>query len=619
MDAFEPYWQHVGPDTIFIGHSVGAVFALRIIEKATEPIAGTILLAPFVSAVAHQGINLVTATFINDDLSWKQIHDKAGNVLIFYGQGDPYIDYEESKEVANLLGTDLNKLEGAGHFDAASGVLATPFLVEAVQYVLNPKANDTQDAVDILNKEFDTAGIDVELSADEMIARETQSEIQQMNAEGGAPHPARLPKDDAYTSQQVENEMDTTTYYNDIVKTINTASAQDMAGMLRDERERERITKHNRKSRTSNWVYVLLGILLLGLAGYVAVRAFVFGQTPLSVPFIQSSEQQLRYASLIPVDRETTIQITDNVFDNRENVLLRVRNSYFDDEGKLDQIIPIDAESSQRMTLGTLMARFEVMLPESMNLAMDPDWMWGRLGGFDNYYFIYQKIGSFDRAFQGTREWERNMIKDLEEVLNIPDDVKQPRLYDFGFVDEVYESIPVRVLYAPRVTVREDIELVETRLSQERDRHTLPASTLNAIRLITGTEIIFSQADPFLEKLSVGDIIVASPSIKNDAFIREVNDISLQNGELVVSVSDVDPAELSPEAPEGAQVKRTVDPETGEVVYLSQEQKITKSYDEGEPVRILMYGFISDTELLIATHPDVFQSIIEAQSKDARE
>jgi len=296
-----------------------------------------------------------------------------------------------------------------------------------------------------------------------------------------------------------------------------------------------------------------------------------------------------------------------------------VRNSYFENAGKIDQIVPVDVGTSQRMTFGTLMARFEVMLPESMNLAMDPNWMWGRLGGFDNYYFVYQKIGSFDRAFQGTREWERNMVKDLEEVLNIPDDVKQPRLYDIAFVDEVYESIPVRVLYAPRVTVREDVELVETQLNESHDRHTLPISSLNAIRVVTDDEIIFSQADPFLEKLAVDDIIVASPSAKNNAFIRKVNDIRLRAGELVVSVSDVDPSVLSPEAPEGAQVKRTIDPETGEVVYLAQEQKITKTYEEGEQVRILMYGFISDTELLIATHPDVFQTVIEAQSKDARE
>jgi len=165
MDAFEPYWQHVGPETIFIGHSVGAVFVLRLIEKATEPIAGTILLAPFVSPVSHQGINLVTATFVNDDLSWKQIHDKAGNVLVFHGQDDPYIDYEESKEVANLLGVEMNELEGAGHFDTASGVVVTPFLIEAVDYVINPKMSDTEEAVDVLNKEFDTAGIDVEWEA----------------------------------------------------------------------------------------------------------------------------------------------------------------------------------------------------------------------------------------------------------------------------------------------------------------------------------------------------------------------------------------------------------------------------------------------------------------------
>lgn len=43
FDVLKSYEQHINEDTIFIGHSLGGIFTLRVLEKLTHPIKGAFL------------------------------------------------------------------------------------------------------------------------------------------------------------------------------------------------------------------------------------------------------------------------------------------------------------------------------------------------------------------------------------------------------------------------------------------------------------------------------------------------------------------------------------------------------------------------------------------------
>lgn len=51
LKTFEPYQKQVNDQTVFIGHSMGATLALRLLEKRTTPILASILAAPSMAEI----------------------------------------------------------------------------------------------------------------------------------------------------------------------------------------------------------------------------------------------------------------------------------------------------------------------------------------------------------------------------------------------------------------------------------------------------------------------------------------------------------------------------------------------------------------------------------------
>lgn len=139
FEVWEQYRNHLNEDSIIIGHSLGGVFALRLLEKLTHP----------VTAVALTGTPVGVGTILNYDrdnsfsgftFDWNNIKNKSRDFIVFQSDDDPYVSIENGEELAKHLGVNLSFVPNAGHFNAKAGYTEFHELWEKLESILNSEA-----------------------------------------------------------------------------------------------------------------------------------------------------------------------------------------------------------------------------------------------------------------------------------------------------------------------------------------------------------------------------------------------------------------------------------------------------------------------------------------------
>jgi predicted alpha/beta hydrolase family esterase len=135
FDVLKKYEQHINEDTILIGHSLGGIFTLRILERLKHPIkaacfAGTpIGVRPILN---YERDN----SFSGFSFDWKSIIKKAHHFLVFQSDNDPYVSLGNGEELAKNLYVKLNFVPNAGHFNAKAGYTKFDLLLEKLKPIL---------------------------------------------------------------------------------------------------------------------------------------------------------------------------------------------------------------------------------------------------------------------------------------------------------------------------------------------------------------------------------------------------------------------------------------------------------------------------------------------------
>jgi predicted alpha/beta hydrolase family esterase len=135
FDVLKPYIDAMDENTIIIGHSLGGVFTLRILEKLENPIRATFLVG------APIGVRPILnydrdAAFSGFDFNWDVIRRNAKNFEVYQSDDDPYVGLDNGKELAKHLGVALNFIPNAGHFNKTAGYTKFEALKEKVFAVL---------------------------------------------------------------------------------------------------------------------------------------------------------------------------------------------------------------------------------------------------------------------------------------------------------------------------------------------------------------------------------------------------------------------------------------------------------------------------------------------------
>jgi predicted alpha/beta hydrolase family esterase len=119
--------------TVLVGHSLGAAFALRLVERGDEPVAGLFLAAGFVGALGLPDYDTINRSFFAAPFDWAAIRERKGRVVrCWAGENDPYVPLSRSEDMATCLEAPLEVVSGGGHLNSETGFTTFPQMRDAI-------------------------------------------------------------------------------------------------------------------------------------------------------------------------------------------------------------------------------------------------------------------------------------------------------------------------------------------------------------------------------------------------------------------------------------------------------------------------------------------------------
>lgn len=122
LNILENYNKYINEKSVIIGHSLGGLFLLRVLERLES----LIYAAFFVSApVGVKPIRYYESDFkfSGFDFDWKKIKSNALNFRVYHSDNDPYVCLGNGEKLAKELNTELIFIPQAGHLNAESGYM----------------------------------------------------------------------------------------------------------------------------------------------------------------------------------------------------------------------------------------------------------------------------------------------------------------------------------------------------------------------------------------------------------------------------------------------------------------------------------------------------------------
>jgi uncharacterized protein len=132
LDVMQPHMSKIGEQTTLIGHSLGGLFLLRLLERLERPVHASIFVAASAGVEPIKFYDADAAFSPGFGLDWSKIRANAGNAAVFHSDNDPYVSLGNGRKIANELGVKLAVIPNAGHFNKAAGYMEFPTLSETI-------------------------------------------------------------------------------------------------------------------------------------------------------------------------------------------------------------------------------------------------------------------------------------------------------------------------------------------------------------------------------------------------------------------------------------------------------------------------------------------------------
>jgi hypothetical protein len=135
FDVLKDYEQYINEDTILIGHSLGGVFTLRILEKLEHPVKAAIFVGTPIGVIPLSNYDRDNS-FSGFSFDWKSIQKKAQHFEVFHSDNDPSVSLGNGEKLAKHLNVELNFVPNAGHFNTKSNYTKFDLLLEKLEAIL---------------------------------------------------------------------------------------------------------------------------------------------------------------------------------------------------------------------------------------------------------------------------------------------------------------------------------------------------------------------------------------------------------------------------------------------------------------------------------------------------
>ncbi|KPJ55749.1 hypothetical protein AMJ49_06455 [Parcubacteria bacterium DG_74_2] len=118
--VLENYNQYINKDTILVGHSLGGVFTLRILEGLQNPVEAAFLIGTPIGVRPILNYDRDNS-FSGFSFDWSTIKKNAKQFIVYQSDNDPYVSLGNGEKLAKELGTELTFIPNAGHFNKKAG------------------------------------------------------------------------------------------------------------------------------------------------------------------------------------------------------------------------------------------------------------------------------------------------------------------------------------------------------------------------------------------------------------------------------------------------------------------------------------------------------------------
>ncbi|KAG9296924.1 hypothetical protein G9A89_006879 [Geosiphon pyriformis] len=132
--------------TVLVGHSSGAVAALRYLE--THRVLGVVLVSAYHTDLGEK--NEKNAEYFSRPWDWSLISKNAHWIIQFASDNDRFLPIDEQRYVHTMLGSDYHELKGRGHFTKD---LDFPELVNSILEIMKGTIPDVE-GTDSLERVF---------------------------------------------------------------------------------------------------------------------------------------------------------------------------------------------------------------------------------------------------------------------------------------------------------------------------------------------------------------------------------------------------------------------------------------------------------------------------------
>jgi len=135
FEVLKDYQQFINENTILIGHSLGGIFTLRILERLNYSVKAAIFVGTPVGKRPILNYDR-DISFSGFSFDWSNIKNKAKDFVVFQSDTDPYVSLGNGQELAKELGVELTFIPNAGHFNKKAGYIKFDELLAQLQLLL---------------------------------------------------------------------------------------------------------------------------------------------------------------------------------------------------------------------------------------------------------------------------------------------------------------------------------------------------------------------------------------------------------------------------------------------------------------------------------------------------
>lgn len=123
----------IDEETVLIGHSLGAVFILNLLNRRDLNIDAAYLVSAWTGLLPDEQFNEWNLTFHDQEFDFEKIRNSVGEIHQFHSEDDPYVPLEMAEELAEKLDSNLHLKSDAGHFNTDSGYTEFSDLLKMIE------------------------------------------------------------------------------------------------------------------------------------------------------------------------------------------------------------------------------------------------------------------------------------------------------------------------------------------------------------------------------------------------------------------------------------------------------------------------------------------------------